>query len=102
MSTPQGFEIEPGARVTLVRRHRGYALAVVLDEGPFGHEEAQERLRQAQLVISGLVSRAEAANKLGLSVQQVDNLRREGKLKSRDGMITYSSILEELSRRGNG
>ena len=90
----------------VLHRHGGlgsYAVAVVADEGPYSKEEAEavaDTLRES----SGWVTKARAAERLGLSTQMVDNLRRAGLLSSvKDAaghvMITRESIDREIARR---
>lgn len=103
MNEERGIKLGPeGARVAVLRRHGGYAVVAVIDEGPFSHEEAHQRA-EALNRRPGMLSRAEAACQLGISVKGVDFLVTEGRLaKVKDGhraFIPESSVQAELSRR---
>lgn len=92
-------------RVVLHRHgaRRAYAVAVVLDEGPYSlHDAAQraEALREEQ----GWVSKATAAQRLGLSERQVDYLRESGALLSASTetnhvLVSVESLNAEIERR---
>lgn len=93
------------ARVVLHRHgaRRAYAVAVVLDEGPYSLKEAAQRaeaLRESQ----GWVSKATAAERLGLSERQVDYLRESGRLASvstetNHVLVGLDSLNAEIERR---
>lgn len=95
----------PEGRVVLHRHgaRRAYAVAVVVDEGPYSLTEASARaevLRQEQ----GWVSKASAAERLGISERQVDYLRESGRLLSvstetKHVLISVESLAAEIERR---
>lgn len=105
MNETPGFVLGPESRVATLRRHDGYAVVVVLDEGPFSYSEAQARVRSlSSHQTAGYLTKAEAARKLGITQKGVDFLRREGKLESTTGhngrvLIPESSVCAELDRR---
>lgn len=105
MNEKGGFVLGPEARVAALRRHDGYAVVVVLDEGPFSHEEACAKVRDlSRHQTVGYLTKAETAGRLGLSQQGVDFLRREGRLDWTTGhngrvLISESSVRAELQRR---
>lgn len=82
--TPEGrgYVIGPEARVVVVRRHDGYAVAVVAHEGPFGHDEAETLASGMRRAGSGLLTKSEAARILGIGTKGVDYLRRQGHIRS--------------------
>lgn len=82
MSDERGFVVGPEARVCLVRRHGGYAVAVVVDEGPFEHDAAELAASELRRRVSGKVTKREAAQILGISTKGVDYLRAQGVLPS--------------------
>lgn len=97
-------EVTP-ARVVLHRHgaRRAYAVAVVLDEGPYSLAEASARaeaLRESQ----GWVSKASAAERLGVTERQVDYLREAGRLESistetKHVLVSLDSLNAEIERR---
>lgn len=97
-------EVTP-PRVVLHRHgaRRAYAIAVVLDEGPYSLPEASARaeaLRESQ----GWVSKATAAQRLRISERQVDYLRESGVLESistetKHVLVSLDSLNEEIERR---
>lgn len=103
MNDKRGFEIGPHARVTVLRRHGGYAVAVVLDEGPFSHEQAEAKAAELRRHASGKLTKCEAAELLGITSKGVDYLRSQGILESvREGkrvVVTSESVHAELARR---
>lgn len=105
-TTGRGYRIGPGARVVLHRHaSRGsYAVAVVLDEGPFTAAEAAEAAEVLREVHAGVVSKATAARRLGISERSVDVLRANGTLTSgtdetRHVLVDSESLRLELERR---
>lgn len=103
MNEAHGMRLGPeGARVAVLRRRGGYAVVAVIDEGPFSHDEAHQRA-EALNRRPGLLTKAEAADLLGVSVKGIDFLVGECKLiKIRDGrraFITQESVDAELERR---
>jgi hypothetical protein len=93
------------SRVVLHRHGaRGsYAIAVVLDEGPYdllGARKVAAQVRED----AGWVAKADAASRLGVSERQVDYLRSQGRLiamKDETGhaLISSESLEAELRRR---
>lgn len=108
MSENRGFVLGPEARVCLVRRHDGYAVAVVLHEGPFDHETAERVAASERRHRTQKVTKREAAQLLGISTKGVDYLRSQGVLtsESQDNgrvLIDASSVHAEHERRhGSG
>lgn len=98
----KGYHLGPEARVVAHRRGRGqYAVAVVLDEGPFTKDDALRELDRYRETVGGWVSKARAAEMLGVSQKQVDHLRETGELTwARDCtdrvMIDLASVNEYL------
>lgn len=95
----------PKGRVVLHRHgaRRAYAIAVVVDEGPYTLTEASEAATRL-LESMGWVPKANAAAVLGLSERQVDYLRESGRLEStktetRHVLISVESLKTELERR---
>jgi len=74
----RGYVIGPHARVVVVRRHEGYAVAVVHSEGPLSHDDAQDMAAALRRQGSGQLTKSEAASILGITEKGVDYLRREG------------------------
>jgi hypothetical protein len=77
-----GYVIGPHARVVVVRRHEGYAVAVVLSEGPFDHDEAEDMAAALRRRVSGHLTKSETARILGITEKGVDYLRRRGHILS--------------------
>lgn len=106
---PAGYSLGPDARVVLHRNgaRSTYAVAVVLDEGPYsllGARLAASRLRE---IHGGWVSKADAADRLGVSERQVDYLREQGRLESTSDethhvLIAVDSLNAEIRRREDG
>jgi hypothetical protein len=103
---PAGYHVGPDARVVLHRHaSRGtYAVAVVLDEGPFSADEARRMAEELREAFGRWVSKAEAARRLGVSARQVDTLRASGVLESVSdetghALIGLESLAAELLRR---
>jgi len=101
-----GYRVGPDARVVLHRHaSRGtYAVAVVLDEGPFSADEARRVAASIREACGRWVSKAEAARRLGVSERQVDTLRASGVLASASdetghALIGSESLEAELRRR---
>lgn len=82
MSESRGYVIGPEARVVLVRRHEGYAVAVVHNEGPFSHDQAEQMASALRRQVSGKLTKADAASLLGISQKGVDYLRSQGLIDS--------------------
>lgn len=106
VSDVAGYRIGPEARVVLHRHaSRGtYAVAVVLDEGPFTAEQAAQAAERLRESCAGWVSKATAARRLGVSERSVDLLREQGVLVStsdatRHVLIDASSLDAEIARR---
>lgn len=104
MSEARGFVVGPEARVCLVRRHDGYAVAVVLHEGPFDHETAQKVASSERRRRSHKLTKREAAQLLGISPKGVDYLRSQGTLtgeKQDNGhvLLDADSVHAEYERR---
>jgi hypothetical protein len=104
---PRGYRIGPQARVVIHRNgaRRNYAVAVVVDEGPYASAAdalaALEGLREAH---SGWVSKAVAAQRLGISRRQVNYLQSVGVLDTMNDetghlLVSVDSLNEELARR---
>lgn len=94
----------PQGRVALLRRHGGYAICVVVDEGPFSHAEATTRAALLRPEPADSVSKREAARILGISQKGVDYLRVQGLLTSEKDdrgrvRIHKASVDAELERR---
>jgi len=101
----------PDTAPVVVHRHgegsRRRSIAVLIDDcTDLTPEQVDEALAHWRRVIGGWVTKVDAAARLGLSVQRVDQLRREGRLKSRSigNMVAISreSLIEELNRRELG
>lgn len=104
MSETPEFEIGPESRVAVLRHRGGYAVAVVVLEGPFSHDEATRHASELRRRNSGRVTKAEAAALLGITRKGVDYLRSEGLLsweRQENGqvLITKESIDAELAKR---
>lgn len=103
----KGYHLGPEARVVLHRHgaRRAYAVAVVVDEGPYASVRdaaaAAELIRERH---SGWVSKATAAQRLGITERMVDYLRSSGQLVyEHDGtghvLIDVKSLNAEIERR---
>lgn len=106
---PAGYQLGRDARVVLHRHGaRGsYAVAVVVDEGPFHLTDARMRAALIRETHGGWVSKADAAERLGVSERQVDYLRENGRLRSTSDethhvLIAVDSLNEEIRRREDG
>lgn len=104
MNGQRGYVIGPEARVVVLRRHSGYAVAVVHSEGPFSHEQAEAMAAALRRKGSGKLTKAETARVLGITEKGVDYLRREGILVSerqdnKRVLIDADSVYAELERR---
>ena len=106
---PAGYCLGPDARVVLHRHGaRGsYAVAVVLDEGPYSVLEARRAAARIREDRGGWVSKADAAERLGVSERQVDYLRENGRLVSSSDethhvLIAADSLDAEIRRREDG
>lgn len=104
----EGYRLGPEARVVLHRHGAtgGYAVAVVVAEGPYSKERAAEIADEVREAHGGWVTKGVAASRLGLSVQMVDVLRRRGQLESTKNiaghvMISAQSLARELERRAS-
>lgn len=104
----EGYRAGPGARVVLHRNAaRGsYAVAVVLDEGPYSAAQARKVADRMREQHAGWVSKAEAAERLGITERMVDFLRESGRLEStkdemRRVLISRSSLDAEIERRSD-
>jgi len=103
-----GYSLGPDARVVLHRHGQWgegqYSVAVVAAEGPFDRETAQrvaDRLREHG---GGWVTRAMAAQRLGVTLTRVDQLRVMGRLDSEQdssghARISLESLNAEIARR---
>jgi hypothetical protein len=101
-----GYRAGADARVVLHRHGaRGtYAVAVVVDEGPYSAAEAHGVADALRETCGGWVTKTAAAHRLGLSESSVDLLRRAGRLLSETDdtgrvMIPLESLRQELERR---
>jgi hypothetical protein len=106
---PAGYRLGRESRVVLHRNGaRGsYAVAVVLDEGPYSAPEARRAAARIRETHAGWVSKADAAERLGVSKRQVDYLREQGRLVAiRDetghALICSASLAAEVRRREAG
>lgn len=104
--TGRGYAVGPEARVVLHRNGaRGsYAVAVVVDEGPYSARQARGAAARIREDSAGWVSKADAAERLGVSERQVDYLRGQGRLVSTSDethhvLIDRDSLDAELRRR---
>lgn len=77
-----GYVLGPASRVVVLRRHEGYAVAVVHSEGPFDHDEAEAMASALRRQGSGQLTKAETARILGISEKGVDYLRRRKRIRS--------------------
>jgi hypothetical protein len=105
MNPNRGYVLGPEARVVVLRRHDGYGVAVVHSEGPFTHEQAEAMAAALRRQGSGKLTKAEAAQILGITEKGVDYLRAQGVLKyerqsNKRVLIDSDSVHEELARRG--
>lgn len=82
MNPNRGYVLGPEARVVVLRRRDGYAVAVVHAEGPFTHDQAEAMAAALRRQGSGKVTKAEAAQILGITEKGVDYLRSQGLLTS--------------------
>ena len=91
-----------GVRYAVLRRHSGYAIVAVIEEGPFSHDVAHARVEKLNRP-AGMVTKKEAADLLGLSVQRIEQMVSDGTLtKERIGrraFITQCSVTDELQKR---
>lgn len=106
---PAGYFLGPESRVVLHRHGaRGsYAVAVVVDEGPYSAREARKAAARIREDRGGWVSKADAAERLGVSERQVDYLREQGRLMSTSDethhvLIARESLASEIRRREAG
>lgn len=107
MSETGSDSTRPQGRVALLRRHGGYAICVVVDEGPYPHDEAVRRaakLSPSEPRPGGTVTKREAADILGITVKGVEYLRAQGLLTQvgrHKGkvLLALSSVNEHLDRR---
>jgi hypothetical protein len=81
-ATRRGYRLGPQARVVVLRRPEGYAVAVVHSEGPFSREDAEAMAAALRRTASGQLTKAEAASILGITPKGVDYLRRIGHIKT--------------------
>lgn len=107
MNEKPGYVIGPESRVVALRSRLGYHVAVVIEEGPFSHDEAEERAAELRRRNSGRLTKAEAAARLGITEKGVDYLRRENRLTSvsqdnKRVLICATSVEAELARRNDG
>lgn len=108
MSEKRGFVLGPEARVCLVRRHAGYAVAVVLDEGPFDRDTAERVAASHRRLSSGTATKREVAKILGITTKGVEYLRSQGVLSSVSeengrALFDLDEVHAERARRnGNG
>lgn len=110
MEFPRRLYAVPRDAPVVVHRHgdraRRRSIACIVDEGPWATDEDFERaLADWRRRIGGWVTKADAAEQLGRSVQRVDQLRAEGRLSSRliGGVVAIDlgSIQDELERRAH-
>lgn len=101
----RGYLLGAESRVVLHRHaSRGtYAVAVVLDEGPYSLPDAR-RAMASVLEGAGWVTHDAAAERLGLSRRQVSYLRNSGRLVSVTDetghvLISSASLDAEIRRR---
>jgi hypothetical protein len=104
----EGYSFGPDARVVL-HRHGAwgsgqYSVAVIADEGPYDRATAERVADGLREAVGGWVSRATAAQRLGLTETRVDQLRAEGRLDSTQdssnrARITLDSLEREIARR---
>lgn len=108
MTNSDGYRLGPEARVVLHRRAKGtYAVAVVLDEGPYTLAEAQGVADAQREACGGWVTKDRSAHLLGVTPRTVDTLRLNGTLmwkSDRTGrvMIDHASLQREIDRRASG
>lgn len=102
----RGYVLGAESRVVLHRHGaRGsYAIAVVVDEGPFSAADARRRAAHIREDRGGWVSKADAAARLGVSERQVDYLREQGRLlatsdETHHVLIDADSLDAEIRRR---
>lgn len=103
---PAGYHLGREARVVLHRHgaRQAYAVAVVLDEGPFTLRQALDIANAVREKLGGWVTKAEAAKRLGISERQVDYLRESGHLsyshdETKHVLIDVKSLSAEIERR---
>lgn len=103
---PSGYRLGREARVVLHRHgaRRAYAVAVVLDEGPFTLRQASDVANAVREKLGGWVTKAEAAERLGVTERQVDYLRESGHLayshdETKHVLIDVKSLEAEIDRR---
>jgi len=104
MSQREPFEVPADAPVVIHRQGRsGRPCVAVIVEAVPDDSDPELALRRWRLRLGGWMTRAGAAEFLGLSVQRVDQLRREGRLVSRQiGDVTAidaASVNEEWRNR---
>lgn len=87
MSEREPYTVSEDAPVVVHRhgeRSRLRAIAVIVDSGDYATEHEFERaLSWWRRRIGGWVTKAEAADRLGVSTKRVDQLRKEGRLVSK-------------------
>jgi hypothetical protein len=103
-----GYSLGPEARVVL-HRHGAwgsgqYSVAVIAEEGPFDRATAERVADGLRAHGGGWVTRATAAQRLGLTEARVDQLRVEGRLDSTQdssnrARISLDSLEREIARR---
>lgn len=110
MEFPRRPYAVPRDAPVVVHRHgegaRRRSIAVIVDEGPWASDEDFDRaLAVWRRRIGGWVTKAEAAAQLGVSTKRVDQLREQGKLKSRRVgfavAIDLASLQDELDARSD-
>lgn len=97
----------PADTPIVVHRHGpgSYSVALVVEGGHGGltEREAREVLAKWRARVGGWVTKRDAAQALGISVQMVDVLRRDGRLDAENvnGLVRVSlkSVQAELRRR---
>lgn len=104
MDETPGYHLGPEARVAVLRRHDGYAVAVVVDEGPYTHEQAEAAASELRRRHAKKFTKSEAAKMLGIGIKGVDYLRAVGALSSERGdnrrvLIHADSVYAEMERR---
>ena len=108
MEFPRKLFAVPRDAPVVVHRHgdraRRRSIAVIVDEGPWATDEDFEAaLAKWRRRVGGWVTKADAAEQLGVSVQRVDQLRTLGRLESRliGGVVAVDlgSLQDELERR---
>lgn len=107
MSEREPYAVPEDAPVVVHRhgeRSQRRAIAVIVDSGDYATEHDFDRaLSWWRRRIGGWVTKAEAADRLGVSTKRVDQLRKEGRLVSKRiggvAAIDAASLDEEIQSR---